>query len=98
LDLYDELAAKLGSNLLNHLDLISSDDYQEAANEIATTRLASHCRQAVHRRLRKLSVSKRENTGAIPKWPRSRFKQPAIGAKSNQLMKRLRHERPVSHL
>jgi 5-methylcytosine-specific restriction protein A len=37
LELYDELAAKLGPNLLDHLDLISSDDYQEAANEIATT-------------------------------------------------------------
>jgi 5-methylcytosine-specific restriction enzyme A len=36
LGMYDELAAKLGHNLLDHLDLISSDDYQEAANEIAT--------------------------------------------------------------
>ncbi|MEH2550743.1 5-methylcytosine-specific restriction protein A [Bradyrhizobium sp. AZCC 2262] len=36
LNLYDELVTKLGSNLLDHLDLISSDDYQEAANEIAT--------------------------------------------------------------
>jgi 5-methylcytosine-specific restriction protein A len=37
LDLYDELAATLGTSLLDHLDLISSDDYQEAANEIATS-------------------------------------------------------------
>lgn len=37
LDLYDGLAAKLGHNLLDHLDSMSSDDYQEAANEIATT-------------------------------------------------------------
>jgi 5-methylcytosine-specific restriction protein A len=37
LNLYDELAANLGNNLLDHLDLISSDDYQEAANEIATS-------------------------------------------------------------
>ncbi|WP_342714125.1 DUF3578 domain-containing protein [Bradyrhizobium sp. B039] len=37
LDLYDELIAKLGPNLLDHLESISSDDYQEAANEIATS-------------------------------------------------------------
>lgn len=36
MDLYDGLVAKLGSNLLDHLESISSDDYQEAANEIAT--------------------------------------------------------------
>ncbi|WP_158237639.1 MrcB family domain-containing protein [Bradyrhizobium forestalis] len=36
LDLYDELVVKLGPNLLDHLESMSSDDYQEAANEIAT--------------------------------------------------------------
>jgi 5-methylcytosine-specific restriction enzyme A len=35
LDLYDQLKQKLGPSLLDHLDLLSSDDYQEAANEIA---------------------------------------------------------------
>ncbi|SHN73508.1 MrcB family domain-containing protein [Bradyrhizobium erythrophlei] len=37
LELYDQLATKLGTNLSDHLDQLSSDDYQEAANEIATT-------------------------------------------------------------
>ncbi|WP_027518475.1 MrcB family domain-containing protein [Bradyrhizobium sp. WSM1417] len=36
MDLYDGLVTKLGSNLLDHLQSMSSEEYQEAANEIAT--------------------------------------------------------------